>query len=322
MARLRLAALGVAGAALLSGCGLGTAGGFIPTGDLAGEVAGVDLSGSEVAVGSKNFNESVLLGKMTVLLAQAAGADVQDLTNMPGSASARQAQVEGLVDVEWEYTGTAWLTYLGHEDPIPDPQAQWEAVRDEDAQIGLTWLPPAELDNTYAFTVRQDTAERLGVRSLADIKDLPEQEQTFCVDAEFASRNDGFRPLLAAYGLGDLPDSRVRIMDIGAVYQAVANGECTFGEAYATDGRIAALDLAVLEDPLPFFPSYNVAPVVREEALAEDPELAVLLEAMRVRLDNETAAELNARIDVYGEEPVDVAWDWLVAEGLLTERQD
>ncbi|MBD4567657.1 glycine/betaine ABC transporter substrate-binding protein, partial [Xanthomonas citri pv. citri] len=77
--------------------------------------------------------------------------------------------------------GTAWITYLGHTDPIPDAQAQWAAVRDEDAQQGLVWLPPAELDNTYTLSVRQDRAEELGLETLADIKDLPTEEQSFCV---------------------------------------------------------------------------------------------------------------------------------------------
>ena len=136
-ARAVLAVLGLAASLVLSGGGLSTAGGYLPSGTPAGDVAGIDLEGAHVAVGSKNFNEGVVLGKITAILLRSAGADVEDLTNMPGSLSARQAQVAGVVDVEWDYTGTAWITYLGHTDPIPDPQAQWAAVRDEDAQQGL-----------------------------------------------------------------------------------------------------------------------------------------------------------------------------------------
>ena len=32
----------------------------------------------------------------------------------------------------WEYTGTGWINYLNNTDPIPDEQAQYEAVRDAD----------------------------------------------------------------------------------------------------------------------------------------------------------------------------------------------
>lgn len=316
---VRLLALAAAGSLALAGCGLGTAGGYVPSGTLAGDLAGQDYSNVDLAVGSKNFSESVILGKMVVILMESGGADVQDLTNIPGSSSARQALIEGIVDLQWEYTGTAWITYMGETDPIPDAQGQWEAVRDRDRGNGLEWLPPAELDNTYAFTVRKDRAAELGVSSLADIADIPEAEQTFCVDAEFAARNDGFRPMLEAYGIPDVPDSRTRIMDIGAIYQAVANGECTFGEAFATDGRIPALDLQVLEDPKPFFPKYNAAGVVRQDALEDHPELAEAVAALTERLDNETMSRLNQRVDVDGQEPADVAWEWLLAEGLVAE---
>ena len=99
----------LAGLLALSGCGLGTAGGDAPTGTLAGPLADVEsLEGAEISVGSKNFTEQLLLGKIAVILLQSAGADVEDLTNIPGSASARAAQLEGQVDMEWEYTGTAW----------------------------------------------------------------------------------------------------------------------------------------------------------------------------------------------------------------------
>lgn len=317
--RTARAAVGLASALLASGCGLSTAGGHLPSGVPAGDAAGISLEGAAVSVGSKNFNEGVVLGKITAILLQSAGADVEDLTNMPGSLSARQAQVEGVVDVQWDYTGTAWITYLGHTDPVPGAQEQWEAVRNEDAGRGLVWLPPAELNNTYTFSVRQDRAAELGVESLADIAAIPVAEQSFCVSAEFAARNDGFVPMLEAYGVEPPTGERLRQMDIGAVFSAVADGSCTFGEAYSTDGRIAALDLTTLEDPLSFFPQYNAAPIIRQEVLDAHPGIARLLAPMIERLDNETAARLNARVDVEGQEPTQVAWDWLLEEGLITE---
>jgi len=124
--RLTAAVGAVLGLALTAGCGLGTAGGFVPTGSLAGPLADVEgLDGASVAVGSKNFSEQLLLGKIAVILLRSAGADATDLTNIPGSASARQAQLEGQVDLEWEYTGTAWISYLGHEKGIPAEDKQY-----------------------------------------------------------------------------------------------------------------------------------------------------------------------------------------------------
>lgn len=315
--RVRVLALVTAlSATLTAACGLGTAGGFSPSGTLTGELEDVDLSGASVAVGSKNFTEQLLLGKLAVILFQSAGADVEDLTNIPGSSSARQAMLERDVTMQWEYTGSAWTTYLNHDDPIPDEQEQFEAVRDEDAENGMVWLPPAPMNNTYSFAVTRDTAERLDVHTLSDMAAAPANERTLCVDSEFVNRNDGLIPMLEAYGLttGDVQQS---VMDTGAIYAATAGGTCNFGEVFTTDGRIKSLDLQVLEDDRQFFPKYNMAAVVTDELMEEYPQIADLFGPVSERLDDETLIELNGRVDVDGEEPTDVAWDWLREEGFV-----
>ncbi|EME65832.1 glycine betaine ABC transporter substrate-binding protein [Rhodococcus sp. GXMU-t2271] len=309
-------------ASTLVACGLGTAGGFVPTGELAGPLQSVEpLDGASISVGSKNFSEALLLGKMAVILLRSAGADVTDLTNIPGSASARQAQLEGQVDLQWEYTGTAWIAYLGHEEPIPDERGQYEAVRDEDLrENGLVWLPPAPMNNTYGFAATSANAQRLGVASLSDIANIPVPERTFCVESEFANRNDGLQPMLETYGIplgSGVPRENIRTLDTGAIYEATARGDCNFGEVFTTDGRIEALDLTVLEDDRKFFPIYNVAVVVREETLTENPQIAELFAPVSRKLTDETLIELNGRIDVDGQEPAEVAYDWLVQEGFV-----
>src|SRR5699024_9685517 len=86
-----LSCTAVLAAGALSGCGLGTAGGYVPGGELAGPVENIDLDGADIAVGSKDFTEQIILGKMAVILFQSAGANAQDLTNVPGSNSVRMA---------------------------------------------------------------------------------------------------------------------------------------------------------------------------------------------------------------------------------------
>ncbi|WP_420098925.1 glycine betaine ABC transporter substrate-binding protein [Corynebacterium sp.] len=315
--RVRILALLTALSAMLAtACGLGTAGGYSPSGTLSGDLEDVDISGASVAVGSKNFTEQILLGKMAVILFQSAGADVQDLTNIPGSSSARQAMVEGDVNMQWEYTGSAWTTYLNHDDPIPDEQEQYEAVRDEEKANGLVWLPPAPMNNTYGFATTREVAERLGVSTLSDMADVPRADRTLCVESEFANRNDGLIPMLEAYGLtpADVDQS---LMDTGAVYAATAGGTCNFGEVFTTDGRIKALDLQILEDDKQFFPKYNLSAVVAQGLIDDYPQIADLFAPVSEKLDDETLIDLNARIDVDGEEPTDVAWDWLRDEGFI-----
>lgn len=317
----------VAGAAAIAftttGClGLGTAGGYVPSAHLAGQLAKTkNLDGASISVGSKNFTENILLGKMAIILLKSAGADVTDLTNIPGSASARQAMLDGQIDAMWEYTGTGWITYLGHENPIPDEHKQYVAVRDEDLKKnGLVWLPPAPMNNTYSFAVTKKTQQRFNITKLSQLKQVPKAERTFCVESELINRPDGLKGMLEKYGvpLGTgVPRSNLRVYQTGAIYDATANGKCNFGEVFTTDGRIVALNLKVLEDDKSFFPKYNVSFVVQKNMMKKYPQIAELFAPVSKKLTNPVLQKLNAQVDVDGKEPADVAYDWLKKEGFI-----
>jgi osmoprotectant transport system substrate-binding protein len=323
--RLALAAAGlVTSAPVLAGCGLGTAGGYVPGGTLAGPLADVEpLDGATISIGSKNFSENILLGKMALILLKADGATVVDLTNIPGSASARQAHLEGQIDAMWEYTGTGWITYLGHDKPIPDEKKQYEAVRKEDAATNsLTWLPPAPMNNTYGFAITEQSAKKYGITKLSEIKKVPVKERTFCVESEFANRPDGLNGMLEKYDVpkgesNGVPGDNIGLYQTGAIYDATAKGNCTFGEVFTTDGRILSLHLTVLEDDRKYFPIYNVSLVVRDRVLKDHPEIQDLIAPVAEKLTNKVLLRLNAEIDVKGREPAEVAAQWLTEEGFL-----
>jgi osmoprotectant transport system substrate-binding protein len=315
--RFAAGVLATALALTTAGCGLGTAGGRVPDATLAGPLEDApSLDGVSISVGSKNFSENVLLGKMALILLGAAGADVEDLTNIPGSAAARQAHLEGDIDAMWEYTGTGWLVYLGKPKPIKGKEEQYEAVREADLANGLEWLPPAPMNNTYAFAITQASAEEYGITKLSQIGKVPQQDRTFCVESEFANRADGFPGMLRAYDLRP-GEVETQTYQTGAIYDATASGECTFGEVFTTDGRIVALDLQVLEDDRAYFPNYNVSLVVREEVAEAHPEIEEIMAPVTEQLTDKVLLDLNAQIDVDGREPEDVAYDWLKDEGFV-----
>jgi osmoprotectant transport system substrate-binding protein len=323
MKPLRAVAASVAFVLALGGCGLGTSGGFVPTGSLSGPLTSVpDLKGLTIGIGSKSFQEQLILGKIAAILMESAGAEVKDLTNMPGSDTSRQAMLGGQIQMAWEYTGTAWISYLGHDSGIPDKKKQYDAVAAEDLQkYKLVWLDPAPMNNSYGFAVTRKNSERLGLTKMSQFGSVPAKDRTFCVESEFANRNDGFEPMLKHYGvpLGSaVPRDNIRTLDTGAVYAATDKGDCLFGEIFTTDGRIKSLDLVVLQDDKRYFPAYNVAPVVSEKVLRRYPQLRDLLKPVSEKLTDDVLIELNSEVDVDGREPADVAMDWLVKEGFVT----
>jgi len=280
---------------------------------------GEPLKGAHLTVTSKEFTEQLILGAMMGIAFQAAGADVLDRTGIQGSIGAREAVKSGDADGMYEYTGTAWITYQGNSEPIPDPQKQWQAVHDADLRNGLTWLPPSQLNNTYALAMNQANFKKYGTRTLSDVAALAKKDPgavTLCVESEFANRADGLPGMEKAYGMS-VPAKNVTQMDTGIIYTQVKKGSCTYGEVFTTDGRIKSMNLAVMEDDKKFFPNYNVAPEINTKALKKWPAIAEVLDPVTKKLNNTVARTLNAKVDVDGEDPHQVALDWMKAEGFV-----
>lgn len=278
---------------------------------------GDELSGLTGTIGSKDFSEQYILAYITGELLNAHGADVDVNTQLVGSANVRQALENGDFIGYWEYTGTSWITYNKETTPITDPQEQFDAVKAADAKAGIAWIDPAPFNNTYAFAIRADKAAELGVTTLSDVAALPESEQTFCIESEFSTRDDGWPGLKAAYGI-DVPDSNVTLLDTGVIYTATEKGEdCNFGEVFSTDGRIKALDLQVMEDDRKFFPVYQGGLTMESSIVEKYPAIADVIAEVAPLLTTEKMQELNAKADVDGEDPEDIAIDFLTEEGLI-----
>ncbi len=306
-----------------AGCGLHS-GSRIPDDVQPGSLgAGQPLKGAGLTVASKNFTENVILAEMIGLVWTAAGAEVTDRTNISGSIGARQAIVNGTADAMYEYTGTAWITYLGNTTPVADPQQQWQAVHDADLRNGITWLPQSRLNDTYALAGNAANVARYHLRTLSDVAALSRTNPgavTLCVDNEFGVRDDGLTGMEKAYGM-TIPASNIRTMDAGIVYTTVASGSsCLLGDVYSTDGRIPALKLQVLADDKRFFPDYDAAPELHSAALKKYPVIAGLLDPLSAKLDNTVAQQLNSKVDVQGQDPRTVARQWLIDQGFIRAK--
>jgi osmoprotectant transport system substrate-binding protein len=315
---LRLVSGLAAAALLVSACGGDDEVAGTPAGD-----GGASLEGAEFTVGSKDFDEQLILGYISVALLEEAGATVTDQVNLGGTDATRAALTSGEIDHYWEYTGTAWISFFGNTEPIPDRMEQYEAVREVDEADGLYWLEPTTFNNTYGFALSQEAWEELGQpASLSDMAELTTSDPdgvTLCIESEFNVRDDGLPGMLEHYDM-DIPNSNVTILDTGVIYGATADRDpCNFGEVFTTDGRIASLDLVVLEDDKSFFPLYNVSPVFVESAYSEyGAALEALFSPVAAALDGDTMSALNARVSADGERPEDVARSWLQENGFIS----
>ncbi|QWZ10237.1 glycine betaine ABC transporter substrate-binding protein [Nocardioides panacis] len=318
------AATGLAALAL-SGCGSlsesssssSAAGGGPCEGVEAGSVDTKALDGVTVKVGSKEFDEQLVLGQLTIKMMCAAGATVKDETNTKGSTQTRKKLIDGVSDVVWEYTGTGWINYLGHTKPISDPQAQYDAVKKEDlAKNKLVWGPLAPFNNTYAFAVTDEFGKKHNLETHSDmaayIKANP--DSTVCVESEFAARPDGYPGFKKTYGI---TGGKLKSLGTGVVYTQLDKGNCDFGEIFTTDGRLAALGLQILDDDKGYFPLYNGVTVTRADFDKAHPEMLEVLKPLADVLDTETMTQLNKKISSDGLPADKIAEDYLTEKGFL-----
>ncbi len=245
-----------------------------------------------VRVGSKSFTENYVLAEIVAQTVEQVGeAKAERKLGLGGTGIVYGALAAGDLDLYPEYTGTISRAIL------KDPSVTTvEALRARLGPLGLTISDPLGFDNTYALAVRRDTAERLGLRAISDLRRHPELRAAF--DPGFLEREDGWPGLRRAYGL-QLAD--VRIMEHALTYQALASGRVDLIDIFSTDGRLARADLVVLADDLGFFPAYQAVLFARLSLAERLPRTWAALERQLVgRIDGNTMARLNALVDLDG----------------------
>lgn len=274
-----------------------------------------------IILATKSFTEQHILSAMTVQYLRKKGFQVQPQTNI-ATVISRNAMINKQIDMTWEYTGTS-LIIFNHINKRMSPQESYDTVKRLDQKLGLIWLKPADMNNTYAFAMQRKRAEAENINTMSEMvakiehirQTDPKHNWLLGLDLEFAGRSDGMKPLQQAY---DMPLDRpqIRQMDPGLVYNAVRDGFVDAGLIYTTDGRVKGFDLKVLKDDKGFFPSYAVTPVVRKDTLEANPGLEEAMNTLSGLLNNEVIAELNKRVDIDHQSPQQVARDFLHSKGL------
>jgi osmoprotectant transport system substrate-binding protein len=275
-----------------------------------------------IVMSTKSFTEQHILSAMTVMWLQKKGFQVVPKRNI-ATTIGRNAMINKQIDMTWEYTGTSLIIFNHINKPMSSQDA-YNTVKKLDAKLGLVWLNPAPMNNTYAFAMQRSRAEKEGITTMSQMvakleqvrKTDPDNNWRLALDLEFAGRSDGMKPLQEAYNM-PLDRPQIRQMDPGLVYNAVRDGFVDAGLVYTTDGRVKGFDLKVLEDDKHFFPSYNVTPVVRKDVLDSHPGLEDALNQLTPLLTNEAITEMNKRVDIDHQSPQQVARDFLNSKHML-----
>jgi osmoprotectant transport system substrate-binding protein len=152
---------------------------------------------------------------------------------------------------------------------------------------------------------------------LAELASSSPEDATLCAASEFIDRGDGLPGLEKHYGF-NFSEEALTEVELGVIFTRVPEGDpCKFGEVTATDGRIAANDMVVLEDDKSFFVIYNLALTMKNSTFEEYPELEDLFTPISEKLTTEELQALNSQVDVEGLPEEQVAQKWLEDNGFI-----
>ncbi len=249
------------------------------------------LTGKRIRVGAKSFTEQYILTNLIERHLEARGADVKTLENL-GSTILFDALASEEIDLYVDYTGTIWATIMKRTDVADRLTTYIEVSKYLMDTHGIAVIGRLGFENAYGFAMRRDQAQRLQIRTIPDINSA-EQPLRIGADPEFFVRKE-WTDVRAAYGL---PNVKTRSMDSTLMYEAVRTGQVDIITAYTSDGRIAAYDLQILEDPEKVLPPYDAILLMSPKAYAV-PGLADALLPLVNAITPDLMREANKIVDL------------------------
>ena len=305
--RARLATLAalVAAALLLALAGCG--------GDDSDSGDGPAQQRAPIRLGTKNFTEQYILGEIYAQALRARGIPVELKSDIGSSEIVDQAMQIGSLDMYPEYTGVLLSEIAGRSERPDTAEAAYAAAREFERDRGYALLAMTPFSDSNALAVRHATAERFGLRTIADLAKVPGGAR-IAAPPEFRTRFEGLVGLRSRYGLRD---ARVAAMAIGKQYGVLDKGRVDAAAVFTTDGMLDDEEYVILRDPRKLFSFQNVAPVVRQSVLDRTPGLAKAVDPVSAKLTTKAMRKMNAEVDLNGRKPAEVAAEFLRAEGLL-----
>lgn len=257
-----------------------------------------------IRVGSKDFTEGLLVSEIYALALEDAGYEVERVFDIAGSL-VHTTLTNDEIDLYPEYTGTGLLSILGM-DMITDPEEVYNTVKEEyEKQFQITWLDYSAANDGQGLAIRTQVANELGIKTISDLQKHA-SELRFASQGDFDEREDGLPGLEKIYG--EFNWKSTKVYDGGLKYAVLKNNKGDVTPAYTTDGPLADKEeFTLLEDDKQCWPPYNLAPVVRDNVLNDNPEIADVLNKVSAALNTDNLTELNAKVDVDKEEYEDVA---------------
>ncbi|MEO7717281.1 MAG: glycine betaine ABC transporter substrate-binding protein [Capsulimonas sp.] len=241
-----------------------------------------------LTVGSKRFTESYILAEIVKQVADQTGEAKADHKKGLGNTGIVFAALKsGSIDVYPEYTGTISQELLKEKGAIDLP-----GMKAKLGGQGLDVDVPLGFNDTYALAMREDQAQKLGVKTMSDLAKHPELH--FGLSPEFLKRADGWPGVASTYGMSAAPEG----IDHGLAYEAIAQGQIDVMDIYSTDAKIEKYHLRVLDDDKKFFPAYDAVLLYRADLPTRLPKTWAALEGLKGKITAARMVQMNADVEL------------------------
>ncbi len=257
----------------------------------------------QLAIGSKRFTESYILGEVITQAARQSGATAEHRQGLGNTAVVVEALKTGSIDVYPEYLGTVEREIL----KLPTGSSR-EAIDQKLRDMGLAMGVPLGFANGYALAASAEVARKHQLKTLGDLRNAPDLR--IAISQEFLGREDGWPGLARRYQLPQRPTS----IDHGLSYQALASERIDLTDIYTTDARIADLGLVTLQDDANYFPRYDAVVLYRADLPTRAPQAWRQIAALEGRIDVTRMIAMNAQAELQGQAFPAIAADFLAGK--------
>ncbi len=275
-------------------------------------------SSPSITIGTTEYIEERIVAELYAqVIEDRTGIRVEQNNAMGDGLVVWQALQSNEINAVPAYTGTYYATRL--ELPIyPGLTAEdtYNGVSDGLAEYGITAAGQLGPNNQYVFAVKPEIAERYNLEKVSDLIPYASRWVVGCSQSFYAREQDGLFPVCEEYGM-----SFKEALTFGAapMYLALENGDVDVIVTFRTDGLLQKYDLVLLEDDKGFFPPYVLFFMLNDAVLADYPEVYDACMELQFAVTDEEMQDMNYRGAQDGDLPYDIAHDFLLEKGLLSE---
>jgi osmoprotectant transport system substrate-binding protein len=222
-----------------------------------------ETQATPIIVGAKNFPEQYVLGQLYRQALIAKGFTVKYKENIGSTELIDTALKSGQVTLYPEYTGIM-LSVTFRKKTLPkSAAATYKLAKSLYEKRGQTLLRQTPFQDRDVIAVTRATARQYGLRTLADLKKVP--DLTIAGFPEWQTRWTG--PIGRQYGVRGF--DFVPLAAISA-YTLLDQGDVVAADVFTTDPQLLTNKYVQLRDPKNMFGFQHVAPVVDRDLVREN----------------------------------------------------